>query len=429
MNYPFKEEFLHYVWQHKLFDLSALKTTDNQSIKIVNSGQLQPNSGPDFFNGQIELDGIKWAGNIELHIKSSNWLQHNHQNDEAYDNVILHVVYEADVELQRKNGEHIPTLELKNFIDDKLVAKYLMLMQSANWIPCHDHINKIDEFTVKLLQDALVVERLSSKTLDIEIALKQNNNNWEETFYQFIAMGFGLKVNAEPFQLLARNSPLNSLIKHKNNLSQIEAILYGNAGLLNDKLTDKYGKSLFIEHQFLKKKYGFTDQIAHSWKFSKIRPSAFPTIRIALLAQLIYQSNHLLSKLLETTNVKDIYNLFKLKASPYWDNHYQFDKEAKNKKEKVLGKTAIQLIIINVVCPFLFVYGKQMGKNDVIEKSLELLHSLPAENNNIIKNWKDLGLDAKTAYESQAMIQLKNNYCNKKQCLRCQIGHKIVTSK
>jgi len=429
MKLAFKEEFLHYLWQHKLFNFSALKTTDNQSIKILNSGQLQPNAGPDFFNAQIEIDGIKWAGNVELHIKTSNWLQHKHQNDEAYDNVILHVVYEADVELKRKNGENMPTLELKNLIDPKLEAKYLMLMESATWIPCNDHIAKVDDFTIKIMQDALVVERSSTKTLDIEIALKLNKNNWEETFYQFVAMGFGLKVNAEPFQMLARNSPLNILIKHKNNLSQIEAILFGNAGLLNQKLKDNYGKTMFEEYQFLKKKYDLTEQLPHSWKFSKIRPSAFPTIRIALLAQLIFQSNHLLSKILATKNVKDIYELFELKASSYWDKHYRFDNEAKTNKPKILGKTAIQLIAINVISPFLFVYGKQMGKNEIIDKALELLHALPKENNNVVRNWEDLGIDVKSAYESQAMLQLKNNFCAKKQCLRCQIGHKIVTSK
>ncbi|MDX1939647.1 MAG: DUF2851 family protein [Saprospiraceae bacterium] len=420
-----REDFLHYLWRTKRLDARDLHTTEGEPLEILHFGTYNPHSGPDFTNARIRIGDTLWAGNVEMHLCASEWLAHGHQADKAYDNVILHVVLEEDQVITRASGERIPCLELKNLVPPKLSATYLKLLHNEYWIPCQYHFFQVKEMTKNLWLERLLVERIEEKTNIISETLKYNNNNWEETFYQILARNFGMKVNAEPFELLAKSTPLLTLLKHKNSLTQLEALLFGQAGLLEAGFEDAYPKQLKEEYNFLQKKYNLTPILGESWKFMRLRPASFPTIRIAQFATLIFQSNHLFSKMLVATDVMELENMFELKLSNYWLTHYIFDKESK-KAQKKLGKSAIHLLIINTIVPFLFLYGKLRSEDHYQDKALQLLEQLPPENNHIIENWHKLGMTAISASQTQALLQLKNQYCDSKRCLDCAIGNAIL---
>ncbi len=420
-----KEDFLYYLWRMKGFDLDELKTTSGEEITIQNGGELNYDSGPDFLNARIKIGDTLWAGNVEMHLKSSEWNVHRHQLDSAYENVILHVVLEEDQPIIRKNGERIPCLELQKRIPPKISKTYKKLLQNEHWIPCQHLIHKVPEITRNLWLDRLMVERLEAKITEIEKSLTLNHNNWEETFYQFLARNFGVKINAEPFEQLAKSIPLLTLNKHKTNLIQLEALLFGQAGLLENDLKDDYPRKLKKEYHFLKRKYHLKSIKGDSWKLMRLRPANFPTIRIAQFATLIYQSVHLFSKMLIAKNVKEIENMFDVKISNYWQTHYVFDKSS-IKRNKSFGKNAVHLLIINAIAPFLFLYGKEKGEDLYKEKAIRLLEELNPEKNNIIDEWKKLGLDPVSAYQSQALLHLKNNYCKTLKCMSCSIGNAVL---
>ncbi len=420
-----KEALLHYVWRLQRFDIKDLKTTQGQSIQIQIKGDHNDHAGPDFTNARIKIDDTIWAGNVEMHLKSSDWLAHNHQSDSAYENVILHVVLDEDKIIQRKDGTRIPCLELKKRIPSKLSKLYEKFIHNEYWIPCQHHFYQVKEMTKIFWLDRLLVERLESKTTYIEKLLEQNTNNWEATFYQTLARNFGVKVNMEPFERLAHSLPLSILGKHKSNLFQIEALLFGQSGLLDDELEDDYPRRLQKEFKFLQKKYQLTPIEKISWKFLRMRPANFPTIRIAQFAQLVFQSVHLFSKVLAAQNVKEIENMFDLKLSNYWQTHYVFDKESV-KRKKSLGKNAIHLFVINSIAPIIFLYGKMKDNDEYKEKAFQLLEEVPAEKNNTITKWNELGMTPESAYQSQALLQLKNEYCTKKRCLSCAVGNGIL---
>lgn len=421
-----KEDLLHYVWRLQRFDSTELQTTDGQSIQIQMIGEHNHHSGPDFTNARIEIGKTLWAGNVEMHLKASDWTSHQHQSDPAYDNVILHVVLDEDEKINRQNGSRIPCLELKKRISSKLSKIYQKFLHNEYWISCQHHFHEVGHMTKVLWLDRLLVERLEYKTIVIERLLQENTNNWETTFYQVLAKNFGVKVNAEPFERLARTLPLNILGKHKNDLFQIEALLFGQSGLLENDFDDEYPNRLKKEYQFLQKKYKLTPIEKRNWRFLRMRPANFPTIRIAQFAQLIFQSTHLFSKVLVAKNVREIQNMFELKLSNYWQTHYVFDKESV-KRKKSLGKNAIHLFIINTITPFLFLYGKWKDEQSYTDRVFQLLEEVPAEKNNIISKWEELGMLPKSAYETQALLQLKNEYCTKKRCLECSIGCGILT--
>ncbi|MCP4443644.1 MAG: DUF2851 family protein [Aureispira sp.] len=423
------EHFLHYIWQFQLFEHQQLQTTRGQSIQIVQTGILNKHAGPDFSDARIQLDQTLWAGHVEIHKKSSDWLKHQHQEDAAYDNVVLHVVYEDDHTIYRQDGTAIPTLELKGKIAETYIKKYWLLLQAKQWIPCQTQFEGILESPrLALWLDRLVIERLEQKTQPIHNLLEHNNNNWEQSFYQFLARGFGAKVNAEPFEQLAKSIPLLVLAKHKNNLVQLEAFLFGQAGLLDKDFEEEYPLQLKKEYSFLQKKYKLSPIKRASWKFGRIRPANSPTIRIAQFAKLIHQSTHLFSKILEVDTIQDIHGLFEVKLQDYWLKHYQFDKET-TKRNKSLGKNAVDLLLINTIIPFLFVYAKAKADESYQDKALKWLAALPAEKNSIISNWEDLGIKVSSAQDSQALLQLKNVYCNEKRCLECTIGDRIMKGK
>jgi hypothetical protein len=436
-----QEEFLHYLWKFRLFDNKGLKTIEGEPIEILKTGEPNSDSGPDFFNARVKIGKTEWAGNVEIHIRASDWEAHKHQHDKAYDNVILHVVHEADKELKRKNGEIIPTLKLKGRIPEGIYKKYLSFKASNDWIPCGKQIETINAFTLNHWLDRLLIERLERKTLPITESLEGNQNNWEETFYQHLAYGFGLKVNAQPFEQLAKSLPLSVLGKHKDSLLSIEALLFGQAGMLHpspslpkgERAQDDYFLQLQKEYEFLKSKFKLKPMDAHLWKFARLHPPAFPTIRMAQFANLIYKSLHLFSKIIEAKNIYSIRSLLHAEASEYWNTHYRFGTSPptplpgeRGAKPKRLGEVTKNLLIINVIAPFLFVYAKQKGEPQLTEIALDFLDKTEAENNSIIEKWNSLGVKAENAGQTQALLQLKNEYCAKKRCLECAVGAKLL---
>jgi predicted nucleic acid-binding protein len=423
----FTEDFLHYVWKFRLFDRINLQTTQGEELEIYSAGLHNTHAGPDFQNARIRIGETTWAGNAELHLSSSDWQRHGHTADNAYDNVILHVVYRDDEPLFRTDGRRVPTLELKDRISPDLYNRYHNLIFGAkNIIPCEASIATIDGLTMQNWLTRILVERLEKKSETVIATLNLNRGDWEETFYQFLAANFGFKTNALPFELMAKSLPQNILAKHKNNPMQIEALIFGQAGFLNEDFTDEYPRSLKKEYEFLKKKFNITPIESHLWKFLRMRPQNFPTIRLAQFAALVVMSNHLFSKVLETKEVKALRDLFNnIQINNYWETHYQFDKESKP-VGKHLGTASVDTILLNTVALFLFSYGRHLQQQYYISRSLKLLENIPGEQNSITTDFANLGLEINTAFESQALLELKNNYCDYKKCLQCGVGIKIL---
>ncbi|WP_421920722.1 DUF2851 family protein [Marinifilum sp.] len=419
------EEFLQFIWKHKLFRDQNLYSTCGDKIEVVNVGKQNLDAGPDFFDARIKINEVLWAGNVEVHIKTSLWYQHNHQKDPAYENVVLHVVYEDDAEVLLVN-RRLPCLMLK--FDQELLSNYNRLMLSTRWIPCFDEIRLVEKFFVRNWLDRMILERLERKSADVKKMLLLNKNSWEETFYQIVARYFGMKVNSDPFQQLAQVLPLKILARQKNSLLQIEALLFGQAGMLNDSVEDNYYIELQREYLFLASKYELKPLPSHRWKWLRLRPGNFPTIRIAQLAALIHKSSSLFSKVRDCLNYKDIQQLFEIQVSDYWKRHYQFGVESKLISKK-LGKTIINSILINSVVPILFCYGDRNGDELMKEKALSLLEEIPEEKNSIIDKWKECGVMVNSSWYSQALLQLKVNYCDKFRCLQCEFGNRIIRLK
>ncbi len=419
------EEFLHHIWKFRLFNQLELTSTSNEPVEIIKVGEHNFDAGPDFFNAKIKVGTTVWAGNVEVHTNASDWKRHNHQNDKAYDNIILHVVYSADKPLYRVSGELIPTIEIKERIEKKLYQNYLNFKSNSDWIPCEKQISLAPRLIINSTIDRLLLERLERKSKVITDSLALNNNNWEETFYQLLARNFGFKTNAEPFELVAKSLPSIILGKHKSSLLQIEALLFGQAGFLDEHYKDKYVLQLQNEYTFLKQKFKLNSIDKHLWKFLRMRPHNFPTIRLAQFANLIYHSSHLFSKIINTEKYNDLKKLMEIEVSDYWQTHFNFDKSS-NKRLKHLGTDAFNNIIINTVVPFLFVYGKQKDDEKYIERSLKFLEQTEGETNSIIKKWNSLNIPVQSAYSTQALLQLKNEYCSQKKCLNCSIGNYLL---
>jgi hypothetical protein len=423
----FTEDFLHYVWKFRLFDRTGLQTNDGEELEVLSAGIHNSDAGPDFQNARIRIGDTVWAGNVELHISSSEWQKHGHTSDNAYDNVILHVVYRDDQPLILPNGRRVPTLDLQNRIPEDLYNRYhKLIFGNQTIIPCEASIGSVDNLTMYNWLTRVLVERLEKRSAAVITALNLNRGDWEETFYQFLAANFGFKTNALPFELLAKSLPQITLAKHKNNPMQIEALIFGQAGFLTDSVTDEYPLKLKKEYEYLQKKYQLTPVENHLWKFMRLRPQNFPTLRLAQFAALVVQSNHLFSKLLEIKDVKGLRNLFtEIKVNPYWENHYRFDADS-TPSAKNLGQASIDVLLLNTLALFLFSYGKYNQLQHYINRSLALLEYLPNENNKITADFATLGVKIKTAFESQALLELKSNYCNYKKCLHCGVGNKIL---
>lgn len=424
MNFP--EDFLHYVWQFRSFNNSDLKTAAGENLKIIHQGFLNKNAGPDFNTAKIQIGETIWAGNVEIHLKSSDWLKHNHQLDAGYENVILHVVYENDVEIKRIDGSVLPVLELKNRIADELLRKYENLFLTLTDFPCISQIKNVDKLIIDSFLSRTLIERFEQKTHAVIEMLNELNGNWDETFYRVMARNFGFKVNALPFELFAKAIPQQIYGKHKDNPLQIEALVFGTAGFLNDKFEEEYPARLKQEFEFLQKKYKIKPIEVALWKFMRMRPQNFPTIRLGQFAGLIVQSNHLFSKVMEVRDVGELRGLFEhLPVNDYWKTHYHFKKEAVGVTTQI-GKTSIDNILLNTVALFLFAYGKHTGTQFYISRAIKLLESLPPEQNAITDKFNQAGVMMDNAFISQGILQLKKQYCDAKKCLSCGIGIKIL---
>lgn len=420
------EAFLQYVWQHRLLE-GPLTTVEGLPVTIVKTGELNRDAGPDFFDARVSINGIHWAGNVEVHIRASDWNLHKHSLDKAYNNVILHVVYIYDADIVLENGKKVATLDISNSFPDYVWNNYESLMHPADdrKIPCGSRLSEIPDFLFDLSQDRLLVERIERKTNDIDRILKASKGSWEQTCYILTAHYFGGKTNAFPFELLAKVTPMRVVAKIKDNPFRIESLYMGQAGLLDGDFNDEYPKRMQLEYKYLSAAHQLTPMAGHSWKFFRIRPASFPTLRISQFANLIYKSNNLFSKLLEAEDVKSLRMLFDVCASDYWQTHYNFDKET-DPSPKKLGKSLVDNILINAWIPLLFKYGELHGDDRYKECALSFLHQLPPEKNNIVRLWIDEGVMPKNAAESQSVIQRYTEYCSRKKCLECQLAYRFI---
>lgn len=421
-----KENLFQFIWLHRLYGHSkALETIDGEPLLVINPGILNTHAGPDFLAAKVKIGNTIWVGNVELHLKSSDWYKHQHQTNKAYEKLILHVVYEHD-ELQICHERlPFPTLELKNHIHLPLLKMYNDMMNAHGFIPCEEKFSSISLFTKQVQLDRMLIERIEEKTKHLNDLLKTYRNNWQEVFYIQMARGFGLHINQDVFERLAIYTPLKLLTKYKHNPLQIEALLFGQSGFLNDYFDEAYPQILQKEYHYLQKLHQLQPIEKHLWKFLRLRPANFPTIRIAQFAALINISSQLFSKITEAESVTEIENYFKLSLHEYWKTHYSFQ-EKSAEKNKTLGKSFIQNLIINAIVPTLFVFGKVHGNEVYCERALDFLQQLPAEKNSITEVWKNLGLCVKNAADSQALLQLKHHYCDTKLCLSCTIGYSIL---
>jgi hypothetical protein len=422
-NLPFREtggeKLLQYIWQFQYFNKSELQTASGEKLQIIFPGQLNTNQGPDFTNAQIKIDGMTLAGSVEIHLKASQWNDHGHGEDHNYRNVILHVVFENDLPQST-----VPVLELQSRISNLLLERYACMMNAPTFIPCAQSIPEVKEITWVSWKERLLAERLTRKSGMVFRFLEENNAHWEESFWWMLVRNFGMKVNGEAFELLARSIPVNTLAKHKNQIHQLEALLLGQAGLLNGDFEEDYPKLLQREFSFLKKKYALPPVHAPV-HFLRMRPGNFPTIRLSQLAALIQNSAHLVSKILEAEKLQQVRNLFEVTANDYWHYHYRFD-EASSFKRKTIGKSMIDNVIINTVIPVLFAYGLYHKDEKYKSRAISWLEELPAETNTITKGFVHLKLSNKSAFDSQAFIELKTQYCDHKHCLQCTVGNAIL---
>jgi hypothetical protein len=424
---PIREDFLHYIWRTKKIARHPFVTTDGNEVEIVDFGIYNADSGPDFFNAKIKIGDTVWAGNIEMHVFSSDWTKHRHQHDDAYENVILHVVYEYDKEIIPKNqNKAIPTIELKGKIPKIYLDHYLMLMQSTAQIPCQNLISLVDEDKINLWKYSLTVERLNQKSSVVESILSSASGDWEETLYIMLAKYFGSKVNTEPFERLARSLPLSIIQKNKDKLHVLEALFFGQAGMLEGNHKEAYFSELKKEYLYQKKKHNLRPGDPVAWKFSKLRPVNFPTVRIAQFAALMHQTGFLFSIVKESEGHETLLKILKSSSSIYWDTHYRFGLVSSSSK-KITGTDFIELLLINAVVPVLFQYGKTNNDQLYVDKAIQILEHIGAEKNQITTLWKNLGLSCRSAFDSQALIHLKNNYCREFRCLSCKIGNEVMS--
>ena len=414
------EKLLQYIWQFQYFNSNKLLTAEEDILQINYPGFLNTNQGPDFLEAKIKVGDTTWAGNIELHLKSSDWITHKHSDDKNYNNIILHVVWEDDASLTAG----FPMLELQNRVSKFLLGRYDELMNATAFIPCQKSIHQADMLIWKSWKDRLLAERLQHKAAVIFNNLAVNNNHWEETFWWLLANNFGIKVNSDAFEKIARSLPVSTLAKHKNQIHQLEALLFGQAGLLQINFTDSYPCMLQKEYLFYKAKYKL-QPIQASLFFLRMRPANFPSVRLAQLSMLINKSSSLFSVIKESQSLKEIKQLLNVTANDYWHYHYVFD-EATAYKEKNLGTQMINSILINTIIPIVFAYGLYNREEAYKNKALQWLEEIAAEKNNITNAWAGLGIENKNAFDSQALIELKNEYCNKKRCLNCAVGNRLL---
>ncbi len=414
-----REEFLYYLWENRQLQ-ETLQTIDGEVIEVVATGSRNTNSGPDFLEAKIRIGDKLWAGHVEIHVKTTDWSRHGHQTDKAYQNVILHVVYENDAKLN-----NIPTVQLKGHFDESLFAHYQKFISSKNWIACEKSIAHVPVFTRLSWLDRMAVERLENKSETVNKRLEANRFDWEDTLYKLLMRHFGLKVNNEAFETLSNILSFKTLLKHADNLLQVEAMLMGCAGFLEADFMEDYPNLLKREFNAMKAKFNLVAMSAERWKFLRMRPGNFPTVRLAQMAQLIHKNGCLFSKIKAAENTAETKALFDVAASEYWETHYRFEVKSEA-KPKHLGSVAVDVILINAVVPLLFCYGKLRKDESVCAAAMQLLEEIEAEDNAVIRHFAQCGITAQHAMQTQALLHLFNMYCKRKRCLECRIGNVLL---
>ena len=419
-----KEDFLHYLWQYQKFDFFNLKTTKGEVITILNPGQYLQLAGPDFFNAQITIANQKWAGNIEIHINSSDWYLHHHENDDSYNNVILHVVWHNDTPVFRKDNSEISVLELKNYVSQQEIHKYQELATPKSWIFCEKQIATVDKFVLSNWQERLFFERLERKSIPIADLLQETQNDWEAVLFCLLAKNFGLNTNGDSFLKIAKSIPFSIIRKEALEVHFLEALFFGQANMIPIAAEDSYLKELQSQYDYFVLKYKLQQPIIAQIQFFKHRPDNFPTIRLSQLCMLYHLQRNLFSAISEVNSAAAIYQIFDVAVSEYWKTHYNFDKPS-SRKEKVVSRAFIDLVIVNTIIPIQFAYAKSRGK-DISEKILELVNAIAPEKNAIVDKFKLFGITPQSAFDTQSLLQLKNEYCNAKKCLQCAIGIELI---
>lgn len=421
------EQLLQFIWQNTLFDRNTIYTTKGEKIEIERVGDINHNAGPDFFNAKIKIGNTLWAGNVEVHCNASGWYEHGHYLDQAYNNVVLHVVFNDDKDCFTQSGYAIPCFVIPKNMG--LIEKTQSLFEKKKWVFCEPWINSVEYISLKMWIEALLVERLKSRSDLINTLFDENKKSWEDTFYQLLLRGFGFGVNADAFQEIAEKTPLTVLAKHRNSILQLESLLMGQAKLLNDsESADDYAKLLQKEYLFLATKYSLRPIENNTVHFMRLRPPNFPTIRLSQFACMVHQSHALFSRILEKPSIDQLRDLFRVQSSVYWKSHFVFGKKIESTCKK-MGETSVGMLIINVVAPMLFFYGKYTGNYDYSDYAMYLLDNIPSEKNTMIHNWTDLGVVCKSASDSQALHQLYTSYCKHKRCLFCAIGKTIIAKR
>jgi hypothetical protein len=427
------EQLLHYCWKHKLWPLKGLTTTDGHPVEVLDPGLHNHNAGPDFFNAKVKIDGTLWVGNVEIHDKSSQWYQHGHHTDAHYNNVILHVVGQADRDVQTLEGNFIPQLCLT--VPQSVQENYEELLRTDSYPPCYRIIPTLAPLTIHSWLAALQTERLEQKTIAIRHRAEACNGSWEDACFMTLARNYGFGINGDAFEEWSRHIPLQAVGKHRDDLFQIEALFLGQAGLLElDSIPERYQQTalnegyfakLRNEYQYLAHKFSLQPMDWHRWRFLRLRPQNFPHIRLSQLANLYYQRKAGLSQLMECHDLVSLADCLRTQATPYWQSHYAFGSESMP-REKHISPFSINLLIINTCIPMLFAYGRHTSQEALCDRAFDFLEQLKAERNHIIRMWQECGLEVKTAGDSQALIQLKNEYCNRRDCLRCRIGYEYL---
>ena len=422
------ERVLQYIWKHRLFAESDFFTTNGENVFVIDTGMSNTDAGPDFFNAKIRIGNAVWVGNVEIHDRSSDWFHHHHQVDKLYDTVILHIVRQHDVDIYRTNGEPIPQAVMN--VPAKIETNIEWLLSRDMPVSCAEHLATVSPLHLSAWLNALLMERLERKTKDIFTRLKNNANDWNEMFYITLMRNFGFGVNSDAFEMLAAGLPYKYILKHRNNPVQIEALFFGQAGLLDvgdvvANQDDPYFGLLRREYDFLRKKYNLRPVEAYLFKKLRIRPVNFPHVRLAQLAALWVKHDLLFSKTLDTEAIKELKELFNVEPSEYWLTHYNFQVVSERKK-KPIGRNATNILLINTVIPTLFAYGKYTNRPEFCERALRWLEMITPEKNSITALFHRLGVSIKSAGDTQALIQLKREYCEKKKCLYCRIGFRVI---
>jgi len=422
-----REDFIHYIWKHKKFQFTGLKTTKEKQIEIINSGEHNHDSGPDFFNAQIKIDEQVWAGNVELHLKSSDWYAHHHESDTAYDNVILHVVWNHDTEVFRKDNSELDTLVLKDYISNDSIVGYQRLFdQNQKWINCENDFASVDDFVINKWLERLFFERLERKSDEIMTLLHNSKNDWEAVLFKMLAKNFGLKANGASFLNISNSFDFSILRKERLKIKNLEALFFGQGGLLEENSENVYYNELKSIYEYQRNKYKLDNTWIVPLKFFRLRPPGFPTIRLSQLANLYHCNSGLFSDIIESSSLEDIYGKLSIPPSVFWQTHYTFKKSSRQSKKK-LTKAFIDLLIINTIIPLKFSYARHQGKN-IDDELINWISILNSEHNGIVEKFNELRKVSINAMHSQALIQLKTNYCDKNKCLHCAIGNSILTN-